>query len=88
MSDSAEGISREVLQRYLAARAAIAECSDRIVGVVHLLGLLRHCGEDSIPVSPSALASMADLIDQDICGIQEQLDEFVYLLDAEELVAE
>lgn len=31
-------------------------------------------------------AVVADLVDSDICFIQEQLDEFVYVLDAEEAV--
>jgi len=49
----------------------------------HLLGLLKHC-DDTIEVSPSSIAVVGDLIDQDICGIQEKLDEFIYILDAEE----
>ena len=76
-------IDKEVLKRYLETRKAIAKHADRIVAVSHLLGLLRYCGDDAVEVSPSALAVVADLVDSDICGIQEQLDEFIFQSDAE-----
>jgi len=84
MNKPVEGISREVLERYLEARKEIAKRADRIVAVVHLMGLLKHSGDDTVEVSPSALATIGDIIDSDICSIQEQLDEFIYILDAEE----
>ena len=81
--NSAESLDHETLQRYLETRKAITERF-----VAHLLGLLKQCGEDSIPVSPSAIAKVADMIDSDICGIQETLDEFIYVLDAEAVLLE
>ena len=85
---SVEGISSDVLERYVRARKAITKHTDRIVAVAHLMGLLKHCGDDAVEVSPASLAVVADMIDQDICAIQEQLDEFIYVLDAEEAVGE
>ena len=79
----AEGIDREVLSEYVEARKAIARRADRTVALVHLLGLLKHCPEDTIEVCPSALAVVADMIDSDICGIQEILDGFIFQGDAE-----
>ena len=83
MNNSIEGIDPEVLQRYLEARREITKRADRIVAVSHLLGLLRHC-DGTVEVDPSALAVVADLVDSDICAIQERLDEFIYVVDAEE----
>lgn len=84
----AESIDREVLERYLETRKVIAGHAERVVTLSHLLGLLRHCAADSVEVSPSALAAVADLIDSDICSIQETLDDFIYPVEAEEVVEE
>jgi len=83
-----EGIDQEVLERYVRARKAIGKHADRVTALVHLLGLLRYCPEDSIQVNPMALAVVADLVDSDICSIQEQLDEFIFQGDAEEAMEE
>ena len=80
---TAKGIDAKTLERYLEARKVIGKHADRIVAVSHLLGLLKHC-DDTIEVSPSAIAEVADMIDQDICSIIETLDEFIHVLDAEE----
>ena len=79
-----EGMDRRTLKRYLEARKAIAKKADRIVAVSHLLYLLKHCGDDTVEVSANALGTVGDMLDADICGIQEILDGFVYVLDAEE----
>ena len=79
----AEGIAPEVLESYVDTRKAIAKRADQTMALVHLLGLLKHCPEDTIEVCPSALAKVADMIDSDICSIQETLDGFIYLVDAE-----
>ena len=46
--DAIKGMDRETLKRYLEARKAIAKKADRIIAVVHLLGLLKHCGDDTV----------------------------------------
>ncbi|VGO11848.1 hypothetical protein PDESU_00395 [Pontiella desulfatans] len=84
----ADEIDREVLERYLETRNAVTKRVDRIVAVAHLLGLLKHCGDDTIEVSPSAIAVVADLVDSDICSIQECLDEFLFQGDAESALLE
>ena len=81
-------IDREVLERYLETRNAVTKRVDRIVAVAHLLGLLRHCPDDSIEVSPSALSVVAYLVDQDICGIQEVWDDFLFPGDVESALSE
>ena len=58
-----KGIDARMLRRYLDTRKVIGKKADRIVAVTHLLGLLKHCGDDTVPVSPTALANCADLID-------------------------
>ena len=79
----ADQLDRDVLEEYLSTRSEITKHADRIVAVAHLLSLLRHCGDDSIPINPMALAVIGDLVDSDICGIQESLDGFLFPSDAE-----
>jgi len=82
------GIDAKMLRRYLETRKTIAKKADRIIAVSHLLSLLKHCGDDTVPVSPSALANCADLIDSELCGIIECLDDFIFPTDAESTVEE
>jgi len=77
------GIDAKMLRRYLETRKTIAKKADRIVAVAHVLSLLKHCGENTIPVSPDALANCADQIDSELCGILECLDDFIFPTDAE-----
>jgi hypothetical protein len=86
MSGLSDGMSTDMLLSYVETRKGIAKRSERIVACAHILGLLRHCGDDSVRVSPTALAEIADLIDSNICAITEQLDEFIYVVDAEEVL--
>ena len=81
------GMDRKVLERYLEARAHVTQRVDRVVAVAGLLMLLKQCGDDAVEVSPSALAGLGDLIDSDVCAIQELLDGFIYAVDAEEALA-
>ncbi len=81
-----KGIDARMLRRYLDTRKVIGKKADRIIGVAHLLSLLKHCGDDTVPVSPSALADCADLIDSEICSILEYLDDFIFPTDAEAIV--
>ena len=37
-------------------------------------------------MSPHALAELADQIDSDVCAIQELLDDFIYVTEAEGVV--
>ena len=83
----AEGIDREVLEKYVEMRREITRRIDRVVALAHLLNLLRHCGDDEIEVSPMALAVVADLVDADVTSIQESLDDFIYVVEAEEVLA-
>ena len=46
-----------------------------------------YCPDDSIEVCPSALAVVADLVDADVTSIQELLDGFIYIVEAEEVLA-
>ena len=78
-----EAMDREVLESYVQMRRAVTKRVDRIVAVTSLLMVLKQCGDDLIKVSPHALAGLGDQIDQDVCAIQDLLDDFIYLGDAE-----
>jgi len=81
-----EGVSKYMLRRYLETRKVIAIRADRISAVSHLLSLLKHCGDDTVPVSPAALANCADQIESELCGILEDLDDFIFPTDADAVV--
>lgn len=78
-----KGIDAKMLRRYMDTRKTIAKKADRIVAVTHVLSLMKHYGDDTVPVSPTALANCADLIESEICGIIEYLDDFIFPTDAE-----
>ena len=79
-----KGMDRETLKCYLATRKTVGKLVDRIGALSHLLGLLKHCGDDTVEVSANALGTLGDMLDADVCAIQEELDEFLHVLDAEE----
>jgi hypothetical protein len=81
-----KGIDTNMLRRYLDTRKTIAKKADRIVALSHVLSLLKHCPDDTVPVSPAALASCAEMINSDLCGIVEALDDFIFPTDAEAAV--
>ena len=83
---SATHIDADLLRRYLLTRKSIAKKTERISGVAHLLSLLKHCGEPTVPACPQALANCGELIDSGLCDIIESLDEFIFLTDAEKAV--
>ena len=83
-----KGIDAKMLRRYLETRKTIAKKANRIIAVAHLLSLMKHCGDDTVPVSPTALADCADLIDSEICSILEYLDDFIFPTDAEAVLDE
>ena len=77
------GVDRPTLKRYLDTRKSIATKANCICDITHILTLLQHCADETIPVDPSVLASFADRINSDTCAIIEELDNFIYILDAE-----
>jgi hypothetical protein len=81
-----KGIDARMLRRYLDTRKTIAKKADRIVAVAHLLNLMKNCPDDTVPVSPSALANCAGLIESELCSILEYLDDFIFPTDAEEAI--
>jgi hypothetical protein len=83
----AEVLDREALESYVETRGAVTKRVDRTVSLMHLLGLLRHCGDDAVEVSPVALAVVADLVDADVTSMQELLDGWLYVGEAEAVLA-
>lgn len=74
------------LKRYVEMRNAVTKRTDRSIALIHLLGLLKHCDEPTIEVDPKALAIVADLVDADLCSIQELLDDWIYVVEAEDVI--
>jgi hypothetical protein len=92
MSDQVElksgmRIDPDGLRRYVETRVAVTKRVDRVVAVMHLLGLLKYCACDAVEVSPMALAVVADLVDADVTSIQELLDDWLYQGEAEKVLA-
>ena len=80
------GMDSETLERYLDARKTVGKLADRLGALSHLLSLLKHCGDDTVEVSANAMGVVGDMLDADVCAIQETLDGFLHLLDAEEAI--
>ncbi len=82
-----EGIDVRMLRRYVYMRKGVGEKAADIHNLTHLLSLLEHCEADRVPVGPRVLASFADQINSDICSIQELLDDFIFIVNAERTLA-
>lgn len=78
----------KVLRRYLEAREIIDEKADRILNISLILGLLKHCSDDTVQVDAQAFAFFADMINSDICDIVEALNDFIYVLDVTGILSE
>lgn len=87
-NNSTKGIDLKALRRYLEAREIIDERAEKIINVSHMMSLLKYCDEDTVPVSPHALAYFSDMIYSEICKITETLDNFVYILEAKKVLNE
>ncbi len=83
-----KGIDSKTLHRYLKARKVIGERADRILNISRMFSLVKHCGDDTLPISTHALAFFFDMINSDVCKIIESLDDFIYILDAESVLNE
>lgn len=79
-----EGIDTRMLRRYVHMRKHVGKKTTEIHNLSHLLSLLEHCPEDSIPVDPKVLASFAGQINSDVCAIQELMDDFIFIVNAEQ----
>jgi len=47
-----------------------------------MLSLLRQCGDDKLEVDPVALGHVNELICDSVLNVWEQLDTFIYLVEA------
>lgn len=80
---SIEGISIPMLRRYVQTRMDIAAKAESVLNLTYLISLLERCDQDTIPINPKVLAFFADRINSEVHTLIEQLDRFIYILDAE-----
>ncbi len=59
-----------------------------IHSLTNLLALLRQCGDDKIQVDPVALGHVHSLIESGILNIWEMLDNFIYIVEARQVLAD
>ena len=83
-----EGISTPMLKKYVQTRMEVAARANSILNLTYLISLLTYCDRDSIPVNPQVLGLLADQINAGINAIIEELDNFIYILDAEKQLEE
>jgi len=81
--NSVEGISPELLHRYLVVRCKIYADANSIFGITSMLALLSRCGNDKIKVDPVALGKINQMLNTNILNIWEILDEFIYMVQAQ-----
>ena len=80
-------MDKEVLEKCVEARREVTQRVDRVVALAHLLSLLRGC-DGMIRVDAGALGRIGDMISDEVCGIQEVLDGFICVTEAEGVLGE
>ena len=83
-----EGISNELLRRYVKMRHRIDTESNNIFSITSILSLLETCGDDKIEVDPIALAKISHILNKNILNIWEILDDFIYIVQAQSVLEE
>jgi hypothetical protein len=78
-----EGISAEMLCRYVEMRKSLDTEAKTILSLSSILALLQHCGDDKIEVDPVILGHVNESISTSILNIREILDNFIYIAQAQ-----
>ena len=78
-----EGISVEMLCRYVEMRKRIDAEAKTVYCLSSMLALLQQSGDDRIEVDPVALGHVNGMISHSMLNIQEMLDDFIFLVRAE-----
>jgi len=77
-----EGITPKMLSRYVEMRRRVDAEMKTAQSLASMLALLRQCGDDKLEVDPVALAHVNELISDSVLNVWEQLDGFIYLVEA------
>jgi len=83
-----KGVSVEMLRSYVAMRQKIDAEAKTIHSLANLLALFRQCGDDKIQIDPVALGHVHSLIESSILNIWETLDNFIYIVEARQVLAD
>lgn len=81
-----KGVSGEMLRNYVDMRQKVDIEAKTIHSLANLLALLQHCGDDRIQIDPIALGYVQSLIERSILNIWEMLDDFIYIVEARQMV--
>jgi len=79
---SLDGISTQVLIRYVDMRQKLDSEANSIFAVSSMLAQFEKCGDDRVEVDPVALAKVHQMMNDNILNIWEILDDFIYLVQA------
>lgn len=74
----------EALEAYLKARERIEAHVDVIHSVSSFLSLFDDWGKEEVTVNARALGFLNQLMKQNVSGVIEALDEFIFITDAQE----
>lgn len=81
-----EGISEDMLRRYVKMREKVSVEANAIQSLSNLLGLFQQFGDDTIEVDPFSLGYSQSLIERSILNILEFLDDFIYIIEAQNVI--
>ena len=81
-----KGVSQDMLHRYVDMRQKFDTEAKTIHSLASLLSLLQHCGDDKLEVDTDALGFVHGLIDKSILNIWEMLDDFIYIVEAQQMI--
>ena len=83
-----EGMSTERLRLYVETRHRIDAEANSIFAMTNMLALLETCGDDKIEVDPVALGKINQMLNKNILNIWEILDDFIYIVQAQSVLAD
>ena len=83
-----EGLNIEWLERYVEMRYKFDREANSIFAITSLLELFETCGDDKIEVDPVALGKVNQLLNKNILAIWEILDDFIYIVQAQSVIAD
>lgn len=81
-----KGMSEDMLRSYVAMRQKVDSEAKTIQSLASLLALLQQCGDDRIQIDPVALGYVQSLIEKSILNIWEMLDDFIYIVEARQML--
>lgn len=81
-----EGVSNKMLKKYVTMRQKVDIEAKTIQSFTNLLALFQLFEDDTIEVEPISLGYSYSLIERSILNIVDLLDDFIYIVEASDIL--